>query len=65
MDDHELAETFDVTTVGQPVAAQGASAARWVVQALQEGIDAHLPVDEVVIHPARLVLRGSTGPRSA
>ncbi|HEY6798161.1 MAG TPA: LacI family DNA-binding transcriptional regulator [Kineosporiaceae bacterium] len=62
LDDHELAETFDVTTVGQPVAAQGASAARWVVQALQEGIDAHLPVDDVVIHPARLVLRGSTGP---
>jgi DNA-binding LacI/PurR family transcriptional regulator len=62
MDDHELAETFDVTTVAQPVAAQGASAARWVVRALQEGVDAHLPVDDVVIHPARLVLRGSTGP---
>jgi DNA-binding LacI/PurR family transcriptional regulator len=62
MDDHELAETFDVTTVAQPVVAQGASTARWVVQALETGADAHLPVDEVVIHPARLVLRGSTGP---
>lgn len=64
MDDHELAETFDVTTVGQPVAAQGASAARWVVGALQADTDTHLPVDDVVIHPARLVLRGSTAPAS-
>jgi DNA-binding LacI/PurR family transcriptional regulator len=62
MDDHELAETFDVTTVAQPVVAQGASAARWVIRALEGGVDAHLPVDEVVIHPARLVLRGSTAP---
>jgi LacI family transcriptional regulator, repressor for deo operon, udp, cdd, tsx, nupC, and nupG len=60
LDDHELAETFDVTTVGQPVADQGVSAARWIVRALQQGLDAHLPVDDVVIHPARLVLRGST-----
>ena len=63
LDDHELAETFDVTTVAQPVAAQGASAARWVVRALQDDVDAHLPVDDVVIHPARLVLRRSTGQR--
>jgi LacI family repressor for deo operon, udp, cdd, tsx, nupC, and nupG len=62
VDDHELAETFDMTTVAQPVAGQGAAAARWVVKALQFGIDPHLPVDEVNIHPARLVLRGSTGP---
>ena len=65
LDDHELAETFDVTTVGQPVADQGASAARWVVRALQDGVDTHLPVNDVVIHPARLVLRGSTGPLSS
>jgi LacI family repressor for deo operon, udp, cdd, tsx, nupC, and nupG len=62
VDGHELAETFDVTTVAQPVADQAASAARWVVRALEEGFDAHQPVDEVVIHPARLVLRGSTAP---
>jgi LacI family repressor for deo operon, udp, cdd, tsx, nupC, and nupG len=62
VDDHELTETFDMTTVAQPVVAQGAAAARWVVKALQLGTDAHLPVDEVNIHPARLVLRGSTGP---
>lgn len=65
LDDHELSETFDVTTVAQPVAAQGASAARWVVRALQDGVDAGQPVDDVVIHPARLVLRGSTGPAPA
>ena len=62
VDDHELAQIFDVTTVAQPVTEQAASAARWVVRALVEGLDAHLPVDEVVIHPARLVLRGSTAP---
>jgi hypothetical protein len=33
-----------------------------VVRALETGVDAHLPVDEVALHPARLVLRGSTGP---
>jgi DNA-binding LacI/PurR family transcriptional regulator len=62
VDDHELAETFDVTTVAQPVVAQAASAARWVVRALEERLDAHHPVDDVVIHSARLVLRGSTAP---
>jgi DNA-binding LacI/PurR family transcriptional regulator len=62
VDDHELAETFDVTTVAQPVLAQAASAARWVVRALEEGLDPGEPLDEVVIHPARLVLRGSTAP---
>jgi LacI family repressor for deo operon, udp, cdd, tsx, nupC, and nupG len=65
VDDHELAETFDMTTVAQPVVAQGAAAARWAVKALQVGTDAHTPVDEVNIHPARLVLRGSTGPAPA
>lgn len=62
VDDHELAETFDVTTVAQPVLAQAASAARWVVRALEEGPDPQQSVDDVVIHPARLVLRGSTAP---
>jgi DNA-binding LacI/PurR family transcriptional regulator len=62
VDGHELGETFELTTVAQPVADQGAAAARWVVAALQDGVDAHLPVDEVVIHPVRLIVRGSTGP---
>ena len=65
MDDHELADIFDVTTVAQPVPAQGASAVQWIVRALEGTVDAHLPVHDVVIHPARLVLRGSTGPAPA
>lgn len=31
LDDHELAETFDLTTVAQPVLSQGAAAARWLI----------------------------------
>ncbi len=59
-DDHELAETFDVTTVSQPVAAQGAAAARWLVDRLHGTTRAAR--EETHIHPVRLVLRGSTGP---
>jgi DNA-binding LacI/PurR family transcriptional regulator len=63
VDDHELADIFDVTTVAQPVASQGAAAARWVVSRLEgTAPDAGPPV---VIHPVRLVLRGSTGPPPA
>jgi LacI family repressor for deo operon, udp, cdd, tsx, nupC, and nupG len=62
VDDHELSETFDMTTVAQPVPAQAASAARWVVAALQKAADTRDPVQDVVIHPTRLVLRGSTAP---
>ena len=60
LDDHELAETFDVTTIAQPVVAQGAASARWVVRALKG--DPPAVQDDVVIHPARLMLRGSTAP---
>jgi LacI family transcriptional regulator, repressor for deo operon, udp, cdd, tsx, nupC, and nupG len=35
LDDHELSETFDMTTVAQPVLAQGAVAARWVVSRIE------------------------------
>ena len=59
-DDHELAETFDVTTISQPVAAQGAAAARWLIDRLN-GLPPAAE-DEARIHPVRLVLRGSTGP---
>jgi DNA-binding LacI/PurR family transcriptional regulator len=62
VDDHELSETFDVTTVYQPVTVQGASAARWVISHL-EGTATALPdPDGVSTHPVRLVLRGSTAP---
>jgi LacI family transcriptional regulator, repressor for deo operon, udp, cdd, tsx, nupC, and nupG len=65
VDGHELAEVFDLTTVAQPVSAQGAAAARWLIDRLDghprpEETD-RLPED-VSLHPIRLVLRGSTAP---
>ena len=35
-DDHELAGAFELTTVGQPIAAQGAAAARWLTARLDQ-----------------------------
>ncbi len=67
VDDHELSDIFDVTTVAQPVVAQGAAAARWVVSRLESRPAAYHPEpdDSVSLHPVRLVLRGSTGPAPA
>lgn len=68
LDDHELSDVFDVTTVAQPVVEQGAAAARWVVQRLERPAGAAASGgsdgsdDSVRLHPVRLVLRGSTGP---
>ena len=59
-DDHELADAFELTTIGQPIGEQGAAAARW----LTAGLD-HRPVEAgpgPEVHPVRLVLRGSTAP---
>ncbi len=61
LDDHELAYTFDLTTVAQPVAEQGAAAARWLLEQLDPGQERDDP-GEVAFHEVRLVLRGSTGP---
>lgn len=59
-DDHELADAFDLTTVGQPISAQGAAAARWVTAGLDTITPAAgLPVGDA-LHPVRLVRRGST-----
>lgn len=62
IDDHELAHTFDLTTVAQPVADQGAAAAGWLVDKL-EGTAAvsDAPTSTLRVHDVRLVLRGSTG----
>jgi DNA-binding LacI/PurR family transcriptional regulator len=65
VDDHELSEIFDVTTVAQPVVAQGAAAARWVVSRLEPTADPAAGDDVAQHHPVRLVLRGSTGPAPA
>jgi len=65
VDDHELSDIFDVTTVAQPVVAQGAAAARWVVARLERTADPDAADADVSLHPVRLVLRGSTGPAPA
>ncbi len=58
-DDHELAEVVGLTTVAQPVAGQGAEAARLLLRQLDEPA-AELP--EQVRMPIRLVLRETTAP---
>ncbi|GAA3795877.1 LacI family DNA-binding transcriptional regulator [Streptomyces phyllanthi] len=59
-DDHELAEVVGLTTVSQPVAGQGAEAARLLLRQLDEP-DAERPADKVRM-PIRLVLRETTAP---
>jgi len=64
-DDHELADAFQLTTVGQPISAQGAAAARWLtagLEALQPSVGQPSAADS--LHPVRLVRRGSTAPPS-
>ena len=58
-DDHELAEVIGLTTVAQPVAGQGAEAARLLLQQLDEPDTA--PRGQVQM-PIRLVLRETTAP---
>jgi LacI family repressor for deo operon, udp, cdd, tsx, nupC, and nupG len=58
-DDHELADVVGLTTVAQPVAEQGAEAARLLLHRL-DGTDAAPPGD--VRMPIRLVLRETTAP---
>jgi DNA-binding LacI/PurR family transcriptional regulator len=60
VDDHELSEIFDVTTVFQPVPEQGAAAARWVVEQLQDGESTGEAAEHVNLHPVRLVVRSTT-----
>lgn len=57
VDDHEMAEHLDLTTVRQPVVEQGRTAARQILGLLGE---APPPKDHVVLD-AELVVRGSTG----
>lgn len=61
VDDHELAGLMDLTTVRQPVAAQGRTAGCLVLAALgPAGSSGHRA--EHVLLPVELVRRGSTGP---
>lgn len=58
IDDHHLADMFDLTTVHQPVARQGLVAGQMVHQILQQGeVDApHVTL------PTHVVVRGTSGP---
>jgi LacI family transcriptional regulator, repressor for deo operon, udp, cdd, tsx, nupC, and nupG len=58
IDDHEMAELLDLTTVAQPVVAQGVLAAEMILAALA---DPGQPLPAVTV-PTELVVRGTTGP---
>lgn len=61
IDDHEMASVVELTTVGQPVQEEGATAAQLLLDRL--GDSQFEPTD--VVLPTRLVVRASTGsPRS-
>ncbi|NEA63878.1 LacI family DNA-binding transcriptional regulator [Streptomyces sp. SID12488] len=62
-DDHELAEVIGLTTVAQPVPAQGAEAARLLLRQLDEPDAEPAPAGQVRM-PIRLVLRETTAPPS-
>ncbi len=57
-DDHEMSEYVDLTTVAQPVRAQGATAA----QLLIDRLESNSRESTVVPVPIELVVRGSTAP---
>jgi LacI family transcriptional regulator, repressor for deo operon, udp, cdd, tsx, nupC, and nupG len=58
IDDHEMAELVELTTVAQPVAAQGVLAAEMILTALAEP---ERPPPAVTV-PTTLVVRGTTAP---
>lgn len=60
IDDHEMAEFVDLTTVAQSVTEQGRIAARLLLQLL--GAVKGTPPDQPVVIPTRLILRGTTAP---
>ena len=59
IDDHEMAEFFELTTVAQPVHEQGRLAARLLLQAIERGVGDEPPSITV---PTRLVVRRTTAP---
>ena len=61
IDDHEMAEFFELTTVAQPVHEQGRLAATLLLQALDEGLDGAAHPRAITV-PTRLVVRRTTAP---
>jgi len=59
-DDHELAAALDLSTIAQPVVAQGERAAGLLLDQLRR----QAAPAEVVL-PTELIRRGSTGPAAA
>jgi len=61
IDDHEMAEFFELSTVAQPVREQGRLAAMLLLDALDEEVD--LPgTPRAITVPTRLVVRRTTAP---
>jgi LacI family repressor for deo operon, udp, cdd, tsx, nupC, and nupG len=63
-DDHEMAPVGDLTTIAQPVHAQGDRAARILLGALAEPVKVSAE-DVYVLLPTRLIVRGTTAPPPA
>lgn len=60
IDDHEMAEVHDLTTVAQDAREQGSAAARLLLRALDDH-PVGAPDDDIILSSS-LVLRGSTAP---
>ena len=60
IDNADMAEFVDLTTVAQDVGAQGRAAARMLRQLL--GDEPGTPAAETVLHPVQLLLRGTACP---
>ncbi len=63
IDNAEMAEFVDLTTVAQDVGAQGRAAARMLRQLL--GDEPGTPAPQALVHPVQLLLRGSSCPPSS
>src|SRR5204863_7717167 len=61
IDDHEMAEFFELTTVAQPVHEQGQLAATLLLEALADGLDGAEHPRAITV-PTRLVVRRTTAP---
>jgi DNA-binding LacI/PurR family transcriptional regulator len=61
IDDHEMAEFFELSTVSQPVHEQGRLAARLLLDALSP-TDGHPIEPRALTVPTRLIVRRTTAP---